>query len=108
MQTTTTLPTPCDIAERQRLSYLLVGLIAVLVCVGIQMVHSSSLTSRPSVREQQFLVRHLAFLAFSTFAAWLVSRVPAHVLQRNATVVFWSFVVLLALYTLRPAPRRSS
>ena len=35
-------------AERDNLRRLMIGLVAVLICIGVQMVQSASLTSRPS------------------------------------------------------------
>lgn len=92
-----TVRPPADDAERQRLVYLIVGLVAVLVCVGIQMVHSSSLTSRPSIREELYLTRHLAFLGFSVVVSAIVSRVTPEQLERNAPFIFWAFITLLVM-----------
>ena len=49
-------------AEQER--KLFVALVAVLLGFGILMVHSASITSRPSAAEQTFLSRHLTFVYF--------------------------------------------
>ena len=48
--------------EQDDMRRLFVGLVAILVGVGIQMVHSASLTSMPGLSERVFLGRHLLFL----------------------------------------------
>lgn len=84
-------------AERDSLRRLLMALIAVLLCVGIQMVQSASLTSRPSEQDSLFLGKHLACLLFALLCAFAASRVNAAWLQQRAGFFFWSLVVLLAI-----------
>lgn len=84
-------------AERDDLRRLLTVLIAVLLCVGIQMVQSASLTSRPSEQDSMFLGKHLACLTFALCCAFVASRVNAAWLQRQASLFFWLLVVLLTL-----------
>ena len=84
-------------AERDSLRRLLIALIAVLLCVGIQMVQSASLTSRPSEQDSMFLGKHLACLLFALLCAFAASRVDAAWLQQRAGFFFWSLVVLLAI-----------
>lgn len=82
-------------AERENLRRLMTGLIAILVCIGIQMVQSASLTSRPSEQDSVFLGKHLAYLFFSLLCGFMASRLSTTWLQRNATALFWCLVVLL-------------
>ncbi len=63
--------------------HLLVCLVGVLICVGVQMVQSASLTSRPSEQDSVFLGRHLAYLALSLACAWVTSNISADWLQLN-------------------------
>ncbi|MFN9720509.1 MAG: FtsW/RodA/SpoVE family cell cycle protein, partial [Planctomycetota bacterium] len=83
--------------DRANLRRLLMGLVAVLLCVGVQMVHSASLTSRPSERESTFLVRHLAYLVVSLLCGAVASRISSGWLRKNAVRFFWLLVLLLAL-----------
>ena len=53
------------INDRSNMRHLLVCLVGVLICVGVQMVQSASLTSRPSEQDSVLLGRHLAYLALS-------------------------------------------
>ncbi|MSR58225.1 MAG: cell division protein FtsW [Planctomycetaceae bacterium] len=76
---------------------LLISLAAVLVGFGILMVHSASITSRPSEAEQVFLSRHLTFVAFGAVAAAVATCLPAGIWQRAAPYFFWTTVGLLAL-----------
>ena len=73
------------------------GLIAVLLCVGVQMVHSASLTSRPSEQEATFLGKHLVYLAVALVAGLIASRISSDWLRHNAVRFFWLLVLLLAL-----------
>jgi len=84
-------------AERDDLRRLLTVLIAVLLCVGIQMVQSASLTSRPSEQDSMFLGKHLACLTFALCCACIASRLSAAWLQRQASLFFWLLVVLLTI-----------
>ncbi|MEN9556705.1 MAG: Cell division protein FtsW [Planctomycetota bacterium] len=68
-----------------------------LLCVGVQMVHSSSLTSRPSAQETVFLSRHLTWLALSAFVAWILSRQCPASIAAWSRPAFWGYVVLLVL-----------
>jgi cell division protein FtsW len=85
----------CDQLESARLRHLLIGLVGVLLATGIQMVLSSSLTSRPSAQEEQFLARHLTFLAIAIGAGWMASHVRIDWLKDNAGILFWCLIVLL-------------
>lgn len=81
--------------ERDNLGRLLAVLVGVLLCVGIQMVHSASLTSRPSEQETVFLSRHLLYLGFSLSVAWILSRCRAATLMNLSGAAWWILVVLL-------------
>lgn len=76
---------------------LFVGLICVLLGVGIQMVHSASLTSMPGVSERVFLGRHLLFLGIAVACGLVASRVTAEFLQRHAMRLLSVFLILLVL-----------
>jgi len=75
--------------------HLLTGLVAILICLGVQMVLSASLTSRPGDRESLFLGRHLAWLLVSLCAAWLASRLTATQLRALSVPAFWLLLILL-------------
>lgn len=80
---------------------LFVGLVCVLLGVGVQMVHSASLTSRPGESETIFLSRHLTFLAVSVVCGFIASFVPSRVLKMHATT-FGIVLVLLLVAVLIP------
>jgi len=75
---------------------LFIGLVCVLIGVGVQMVHSASLTSTPGRSEAVFLNRHLIFLAISVVCGFAASMVPASFLRQNATRLLAVLVLLLA------------
>jgi len=77
--------------------HLLVGVVAVLLCLGVQMVLSASLTSRPGDRESVFLGRHLTWLLVSAIAAWLASRVSSTQLRSLTWPAFWLFFTMLIM-----------
>lgn len=83
-------------AGQRNLEHLFAALTAILLCVGVQMVQSSSLTSRPSQQDSLFLWRHLTWLSVAVAASWVVSKLPASSLERNARLLFWSFLLLIA------------
>ncbi|MCP4788124.1 MAG: cell division protein FtsW [Fuerstiella sp.] len=74
---------------------LFIGLVCVLIGVGVQMVHSASLTSTPGRSEAVFLNRHLTFLAISVVCGFAASMVPASFLKKNSTRLLIAFVLLL-------------
>jgi cell division protein FtsW len=74
---------------------LFVGLVCVLIGVGVQMVHSASLTSSPGRPEAVFLNRHLTFLAISVVCGFAASVLPAALLRQNATRLLVVLVLLL-------------
>ena len=83
------------IHDRSNMQHLLVCLIGVLICVGVQMVQSASLTSRPSTQDSVLLGRHLAYLALSLSFAWIASNISAAWLQQNAVRLYIVLVLLL-------------
>ena len=83
-------------AGQRSLEHLFAALTAILLCVGVQMVQSSSLTSRPSQLDSLFLSRHLTWLGVAILAAWSVSKFSAASLERSARLLFWCFLVLIA------------
>ncbi|MBI3860478.1 MAG: cell division protein FtsW [Planctomycetia bacterium] len=72
-------------------------MVAVLLGFGVLMVHSASITSRPSEVEQVFLSRHLMFVAVGTIAAMIAACIPANRWQALAPWLFWGVLVLLVL-----------
>lgn len=76
---------------------LLVSLSAVLVGFGALMVHSASITSRPSEAEQIFLSKHVLYVACGAVAAAIAACLPAGFWQRAAPYCFWCTVALLVL-----------
>ncbi|MCH2202691.1 MAG: putative lipid II flippase FtsW [Fuerstiella sp.] len=83
--------------EQREMRRLFVGLVCVLIGVGIQMVHSASLTSMPSEAETVFLSRHLVYLALATCCGLLASRIRPSTLQQLARPGLIGFVILLVL-----------
>lgn len=76
---------------------LFVTFVAVLLGFGILIVHSASITSRPSTAEQIFLSRHLTFVTLGLVAAIVAGLAPHWIWQRLAPLFFWGTVVLLLL-----------
>jgi len=89
------------VSDRSSLRHLLVCLVGILICVGVQMVQSASLTSRPSEQDAVFLGRHLACLALSLGCAWIASMFSATWLRQNA---FRLYAVLLFLLIILLVP----
>lgn len=87
-------------AAQRGLEHLLAALTAVLLCVGVQMVQSASLTSRPSRLDELFLTRHLLWLSVAAVSAWSLSRLSAEQLERWARPLFWCFAALIAAVLL--------
>ncbi|MCA9035526.1 MAG: cell division protein FtsW [Planctomycetaceae bacterium] len=71
------------------------GLTCILVAVGIQMVHSASLSSGSNHSDVSFLSRHLSYLALAGCCAWFAARIPPGLLEQNARLLFWAFVAIL-------------
>ncbi|MCA9064910.1 MAG: FtsW/RodA/SpoVE family cell cycle protein, partial [Planctomycetaceae bacterium] len=81
----------------QDLRRLFVGLTGILVAVGVQMVHSASLTSRPGEADTHFIVRHIMYLTVATGLAAFASQIPSQVIRRNVRFLLPAFVLLLLL-----------
>lgn len=77
--------------------HLFVGLVCVLIGVGIQMVHSASLTSMPSESETAFLSRHLVYLTLAACCGLVASRISSDMLQQLARPGLIGLVILLCL-----------
>lgn len=80
---------------------LFIGLVCVLLGVGVQMVHSASLSSMPGQSETVFLGRHLLFLALSVVCGYIASYVPTSFLKANAGN-FCLILVILLIVVLIP------
>jgi cell division protein FtsW len=76
---------------------LFVTFIAILLGFGALMVHSASITSRPSAAEQIFLSRHLTFVSLGLVAAVAAAFVPPICWRRIAPWFFWGTIALLLL-----------
>jgi cell division protein FtsW len=76
---------------------LLISLIAVLLGFGILMVHSASITSRPSEVERVYLSRHLVFVAVGVLSAIFAGQFPGWFWKRMAPWLFWGSFALLLL-----------
>jgi cell division protein FtsW len=76
---------------------LFVAFIAVLLGFGTLMVHSASITSRPSEAEQVFLSRHLTYVSLGLIAALIAGFLPATFWRRIAPGFFWGTIALLVL-----------
>ncbi len=96
---TTQLRSATDVRSSTR--HLLVCLVGILICVGVQMVQSASLTSRPSEQDSVLLGRHLAYLGLSLLCAWGASNVSSDWLQTNA-VRLYALVLFLLVILLIP------
>lgn len=70
---------------------------AILLGFGILIVHSASITSRPSEVEQIFLSRHLTFVGIGLVAATCAAFMPPVIWRRGAPWFFWGTFALLIL-----------
>lgn len=76
---------------------LFLSLVGILLGFGVLMVHSASVTSRPTEFEQVYLSRHLTFCALGLIAATIAGALPAKFWLRMAPWLFWGTVGLLVL-----------
>jgi cell division protein FtsW len=83
--------------ERDDMRRLFVGLVCVLLAVGVQMVHSASLTSVPSRSDTVFLSRHLSYLLIAVSCGFIASQISAEMLKRYSGLMFFVFCLLLVL-----------
>lgn len=80
---------------------LFLAVVAMLLSIGLMMVYSASITSRPSMAEQTYLLRHLTFLGVALFAGGVAAWVPIDVWRRVAPALF-AITVLLLIVVLIP------
>ena len=85
------------INDRSNMRHLLVCLVGVLICLGVQMVQSASLTSRPSEQDTVLLGRHLAYLALCLSCAWVASGISADFLRRQSWRLYAGLLFLLII-----------
>ncbi len=78
-----------------------ITLAAVLLGFGVLMVHSASITSRPTNFEQIHLSRHLMFVTLGLAVAAIAAVTPARTLRALAP---WLFVATLALLVIVLVP----
>lgn len=83
--------------DRSNMRHLLVCLVGVLICLGVQMVQSASLTSRPSEQDTVLLGRHLAYLALCLSCAWVASGISADFLRRQSWRLYAGLLFLLII-----------
>ena len=81
--------------EQEDMRRLFVGLVGVLLCVGVQMVHSASLSTMPGQTERIYTGRHLIFLLVATACGYVASRIPATWLREQSGHLYWMLVLLL-------------
>lgn len=90
-------PQPGVVREHEDMRRLFVGLVCVLIGVGIQMVHSASLSLMPGQSEVVFLSRHLTFLAVSVLCGFVAAQIPAEFLKSHSTTLLLGLFALLVL-----------
>lgn len=71
--------------------------ILMLLSIGLMMVLSASITSRPSVKEQVYLSRHLLFLGIALSAGGVAACLPPRFWLRAGP---WAFAITLVLLVL--------
>ncbi|MGE0376364.1 MAG: FtsW/RodA/SpoVE family cell cycle protein, partial [Planctomycetaceae bacterium] len=75
--------------------------VLMLVSIGLMMVMSASITSRPSANEQVYVSRHLVFLALAMTAATVAASMPGRFWLQSAP---WAFAITILLLILVLAP----
>ena len=76
---------------------IFLSLAATLLGLGVMMVFSASITSRPSQVEQVFLSRHLVFLTFGIAAGGIAAHIPARWWRALSPYIYWLALFLLVL-----------
>jgi len=76
---------------------LFLSLAAVLIGFGVLIVHSASITSRPTEFEQIYLTRHLAYLAIALAAAVVAGSLPPRAWVHIAPLLYWGTILLLVM-----------
>ena len=71
------------------------AIVLMLLAIGLLMVFSASITSRPSVAEQTYLHRHVIFLGISVAAGTCAALMPISVWKRAAPYLFAVTLLLL-------------
>lgn len=71
--------------------------VLMLLGIGLLMVFSASMTSRPSMAEQTYLLRHLTFLGIAVTGCVAAAMMPVSLWQRIAPALF---VVTLGLLVI--------
>lgn len=88
-------PTSSPVLDHDRKLFL--SLVGILLGFGVLMVHSASITSRPTEYEQIYLSRHLTFLTLGLVAATVAAFLPPRFWFKMAPWFFWITVLLLVL-----------
>lgn len=76
---------------------LFVALVATLLALGTLMVHSASVTSRPSEAEEVYLSRHLWYVGLGILSAVCAAMCPPRIWNRVAPLLFFGTAILLIL-----------
>jgi len=79
---------------------LFLSLAAVLFAVGVLMVYSASVTSRPTDFERVYLTRQLAAAAVGLAATAFAATRPPEFWRQAAPIAFWSVLLLLVVVLL--------
>src|SRR5688572_17264623 len=74
---------------------LFLALSGLLLGIGVLMVYTASVTSRPTEFEQVYLTRHLGAVAVGLCLAFAAAAVPAERWQRWSPYLFWGTLLLL-------------
>jgi cell division protein FtsW len=82
--------------QHSALRSLFLCLICVLLGFGVLMVHSASITSKPTDWEEVYLRRHLMWLAVGVVSAAVAARMPSRFWRQAAPWLFLVTVILLA------------
>jgi len=70
---------------------------AVLVALGVLMVQSASITSRPTDREEMYLSKHMLQLVVGLIGGMTAALIPPKLWYRSAPIVFVGVATLLML-----------
>lgn len=74
-----------------------VALAGLLLGLGLFVVHSASVTSRPTEIDQVYLSKHLTFIALGLVAAGVAAAIPAKIWVRAAPWLLLGVMILLVL-----------
>jgi cell division protein FtsW len=74
-----------------------VALAGLLLGFGLFVVHSASVTSRPTEIDQVYLSKHLTFIALGLVAAGIAAAIPAKIWVRAAPWLLLGVMILLVL-----------